>query len=343
MSLAISELTPDRYAAWDEFVRNHPHGSPFHLTAWKRSIEETFGYRPIYLQASAGGRVEAVLPLFLVSNILTGKALISSPFAVYGGILASDDGSRAALAAHAADLARRMQVGHLELRNAWPEQCVGFSPVDRYVTFTQDIVPDNEKLLELIPRKTRRMVRKAVQLPYTTRMVDDYSAFEDLYLHNLHRLGTPSFPARHFTTLRKYFGKEVGVREILIEGKVVAAVMNFYFRDQILPYYGAADPAYNESAPSNFMYYDLMCWAAEQGYRLFDFGRSKKESGSYHFKEHWGMTIRELPYEMLLVTRKELPNLSPNNPKFELALKVWKSLPYPVTRVLGPHLVKLVP
>jgi FemAB-related protein (PEP-CTERM system-associated) len=343
MSLQISELTPAGYSAWDEFVNQHPQGSPFHLTAWMRSIEETFGYRPMSLMATDGSRVDGVLPLFLVSSLLTGKALISSPFAVYGGILASDDNARSALAAHLSDLANRMRVGYAELRNAYPEQRVGFAPVDRYVTFTQDIVPDDEALLELIPRKTRRMVRKALALPYTTRMSDDYSRFEDLYLRNLHRLGTPSFPARHFSTLRKHFGKSVGVREVILEGKVVAAVMNFYFRDQVLPYYGAADPAYNESAPSNFMYYDLMRWAAHQGYRLFDFGRSKKESGSYHFKEHWGMTIRELPYEMLLVTRKELPNLSPNNPKFEMALKVWKSMPYPVTRVIGPHLVRLVP
>jgi FemAB-related protein (PEP-CTERM system-associated) len=343
MSLEISELTPAQYSVWDDFVERHPHGSPFHLTAWKQSIEETFGYRPVYAMATSGGTVQAVLPLFLVSSLLTGKALISSPFAVYGGILATSDAARAGLAQYLSALAQRLKVGHAELRNAYPEQRAGFAPVDRYVTFTQDIVPDDEALLELIPRKTRRMVRKALQLAYTTRMTDDYGAFEDLYLRNLHRLGTPSFPARHFTNLRKHFGKSVGVREVILEGKVVAAVMNFYFRDQVLPYYGAADPLYNESAPSNFMYYDLMRWAAQQGYRLFDFGRSKKESGSYHFKEHWGMTIRELPYEMLLVTRKELPNLSPNNPKFELALKVWKSLPYPVTRMIGPHLVKLVP
>ncbi len=343
MSFDFTELNPSEYARWDEFVREHPHGSPFHLTAWKRSIEETFGYRAIYLAATAAGKIEAVLPLFLVSNPLTGKALISSPFAVYGGILASSDEARSALGIYIAAMARSLKVGYLELRNAYPEQRAGFEPVDRYVTFTQDIVPNEEALLELIPRKTRRMVRKALQLAYTTRMTSDATAFEDLYLRNLHRLGTPSFPSRHFAALQKYFGDAVGIREILLDGKVVAAVMNFYFRDQVLPYYGAADPQFNEFAPSNFMYFDLMRWAATEGYRLFDFGRSKKESGSYHFKEHWGMTIRELPYEMLLITRKEMPNLSPNNPKFELALKMWKSLPYPVTRILGPHLVKLVP
>src|SRR5262245_8807711 len=116
MSMEINQLTPAGYATWDAFVNQHPQGSPFHLTAWKESITETFGYRPMYLMATEGGRIQAVLPLFLVSSLWTGKALISSPFAVYGGILATDDAARSALTAHLSELANRMRVAYAELR-----------------------------------------------------------------------------------------------------------------------------------------------------------------------------------------------------------------------------------
>jgi hypothetical protein len=120
--------------------------------------------------------------------------------------------------------------------------------------------------------------------------------------------------------------------------------MTFYFRDQVMPYYGASDPEFNAAAPNNFMYYDLMRWGGKNGYRVFDFGRSKKSgSGSYDFKAHWGMLERELPYEILLVKRKELPNFSPNNPRFNLAIRIWQHLPLAVTRRLGPYFVRLVP
>jgi hypothetical protein len=140
------------------------------------------------------------------------------------------------------------------------------------------------------------------------------------------------------------FEEMVDVREVLSGDRVVAAVMTFHFRDHLFPYYGASDPSYNAKGPNNFMYYDLMRWGGQNGYRTFDFGRSKKEgSGSYDFKAHWGMVERELPYEILLINRKSVPNYSPTNPRFQLTIRLWQHLPLRVTRALGPALIRLVP
>jgi FemAB-related protein (PEP-CTERM system-associated) len=343
MPLTVRPLTAQDHPAWDRFVSENPQGSPFHLTAWKQSIEKTFGYRPLYLLAEEDGELAAVLPLFFVSNLLMGKVLISTPFAVYGGILSRTDDARQRLAAEARKLGEELRVNFVELRNAHPEQCAGLVNITRYVTFTQQIGPDAAAILEAIPRKTRYIVRKSLKSPYTVRETRDPRAFEELYSRNLRRLGTPSFPRRHFATLLEAFGEGAGIREIILNGQVVASVFSFYFRDQVLPYYGAADPAFNEFAPSSFMYYDLMCHAGSRGYQRFDFGRSKKESGSYDFKAHWGMETRDLPYEVILVRQKELPNFSPNNPRFQRAIELWQHVPLPITRALGPFLIRLVP
>lgn len=341
--MTIQPLTAERHSAWNDFVLRHPHGTPFHLLAWKNSVEKTFPYEPRYLLALEAGTIRGVLPLFLVSNLLVGKALISSPFAVYGGVLADSEEARNALRQAVSDLGTEQRVDYVELRNAYPEQCVGYAGVTRYVTFTQHLSPDEAAILEAIPRKTRYMVRKALKHPFTTRQTRDPRTFERLYSQNLRRLGTPSFPRAHFSTLLNEFGDSADIREVLLENKVVAAVFSFYFRDQVLPYYGAADPAFNEYAPSNYMYFDLMRWAGQHGFATYDFGRSKKESGSFDFKAHWGMEMRDLPYEMLLVRKKELPNYSPNNPKFQWAIRIWQRTPLPITRALGPLFIKLVP
>lgn len=342
-NLQVGPLEPGSESRWDEFVRAHPLGSPFHLLAWKRAIEATFGYKPYYLQAADQAGVRAVLPLFLVRNLLQGKVLLSVPFAVYGGVLAADEEARDAVRTALEGLARSLAVDHTELRNGWPEQKLGYAPVDRYVTFTQQMADTPELILEAIPRKTRRMVRKSIDNGFVARQTREIGPFEDLYLANLRKLGTPAFPHRHFVNLLRQFGEEASIREVVLDGRVVAAVFTFFFRDQILPYYGAADSALNELAPSNFMYYEQMCWAREQGYRTFDFGRSKKESGSHHFKVHWGMLERELPYEILLGRRKQMPDFSPKNPRFEWAIELWRKVPLPLHRALGPWLIRLVP
>ena len=343
-SITVRELAPEGHTNWDRFVLDHPHGSPFHLTAWKKSIEATFGYSSKYLWALAGERVRGVLPLFLVANPLGGKRLISSPFAVYGGILADSEESRLALLTKAKAIGEKHQVRDIELRNAWEEQTSGLARISRYVTFTQQIGPDEEAILESIPRKTRAAVRKSLKSDLCSRReFSDITAFEHLYSRNLHRLGTPCFPRRHFSTLLENFAGMADIREITNNGKVVSAVLSFYFRDQVLPYYGASDPEYNALSPNNFMYYDLMRWGGQNGYAAFDFGRSKRVKGSYDFKSHWGMVERELPYEGHLVKGTKLPDYSPANPAFKLPIECWKRLPLGVARAVGPRLIRYVP
>jgi len=344
MPLSLRRYSSDLRQAWDAFVQAHRLGSPFHLIAWMLSIEETFGYRPHYLAAvDEQGRIHGLLPLFLVKNLLMGKALISTPFAVYGGVLADSPEASQLLADEAAALGRKLGVQFVEIRNGWPEQAVGFSPVVRYVTLTQQIGPDPEAILEAIPRKTRYMVRKALKNGFLTQKTTEIDHFFDIYSRNLRRLGTPSFPKRHFQSLLRHFGDSAEIREVLLEGKVVAAVLTFFFRDQLLPYYGASDPAYNALAPNNFMYFDLMAWGGQNGFRFFDFGRSKIETGAFEFKAHWGMETRQLPYEMLLVKRKNLPDFTPKNPRFQMVIRAWQKMPLPLTRLLGPALIRLVP
>lgn len=314
------------------------------MIGWKKSIEQTFGYKPMYALAVEGEQIRGVLPLFLVKSLLMGTVLISSPFAVYGGILADSDEARRKLSAHAVELGQQLRVKHVELRNAREEQCTGLLRLKRYVTFSQTIGPDEQPILDAIPRKTRYMVRKALKENLTTQIEhNDWRNFEDLYSKNLRRLGTPSFPRRHFQALLENFRGMIDIREVKLEGKTIAAVLSFYFRDQILPYYGASDLAYNSIAPNNFMYYDLMRWGGKNGYGIFDFGRSKKVKGSYDFKSHWGMVERELPYEVILVGRKELPNYTPANPAWQLPIRCWQHLPLTVTRMLGAKLIRFLP
>ncbi len=344
MALRVRPITPADEPAWDAFVQAHEHGSPFHLLAWRNSIRRIFGYEPRYLLAEEEGRIRAVLPLFLVSNPLTGRILLSTPFAVYGGVLADGADARDAVRRAVEEAGAQERVQYIELRNAWDQQCLGFSKVQRYVTFTQELAGTEENLLETIPRKTRAAVRKSLKFNFSSRPTRQVEPFAGLYLPNLKRLGTPAFPLRHFRILLEEFRDGADIREMLLDGGLAAAVFVFYFRDQVLPYYGASDPNFHPQQPNNYMYWELMRWGLQNGYRLFDFGRSKtQESGSFDFKAHWGMNMRELPYEIHLVRRRELPNFSPNNPKFQLFIRMWQRLPLPVANAIGPFILKLVP
>lgn len=344
LNLRVEMLQEGDSCAWDAFVNAHPHGTPFHLLAWMRTISESFGYRPRYMLAREDGAIRGVLPLFFVQNPVIGKALISAPFAVYCGILANNDEARRALYDHARELGEQLGVEYIEFRNAYPEQCVGEPNVHRYVTFSQAIVQGDEAILASIPKKTRNLVRKALKTAFEMRYsVQDLRPFEDLYAKNMRRLGTPCFPSNYFASLVRNFGPMVDIRECWHDGKPMAASLNFLYRGDMHIYYAAADTEYNALGPNTYMYFDHLRWAGENGLKTFDFGRCKRDTGVFEFKRHWNTTMRELPYEMVLIRRKELPNFSPANPRFDVAIKLWRMVPLWLTRLIGPQLIRLFP
>jgi len=55
------------------------------------------------------------------------------------------------------------------------------------------------------------------------------------------------------------------------------------------------------------------------------------------------MQVEPLPYRYLLNHAKEVPHMSPLDKKFRLPVEVWKRLPFGLTKVIGPPLVRRIP
>ncbi len=326
-------------ARWDEFVFNCPQATFFHRAGWRSVIEQAFGHRTHYLFAERDGAIVGVLPLTEVKSRLFGHALISNLFCVYGGIAAADELARNALDAAAQTLARELQVGHLEYRQLqpfhanWPQQ-------DLYFTFRKAIDPDVEANMLAIPRKQRAMVRKGIKNALSAEIDQDVDRFFTLFADNVKRHGTPALPKRYFALLKQAFGADCEVLTVRHDGRSISSVLTFYFRDEVLPYYAGDSVDARQLAANDFKYWELMRRACERGYRLFDYGRSKRGTGQFDFKKNWGFEPQPLYYEYFLVTAPSVPEHNPTNPKYRLFIEMWKRLPTPVANILGPHIVK---
>jgi FemAB-related protein (PEP-CTERM system-associated) len=244
----------------------------------------------------------------------------------------------------ARQMAQYEQVQYLELREQQPIADEGFLTKELYVTFDLELPDSAEKLQRIFPRDTRYMIRKAqkngLEAIVDNRAID---TFYEVYSRSFHNLGTPVFSKRLFQIILEEFGERCELTTVRREGKALASVLSFRFKDWILPYFGGSLIEGRQYAANNFMYWEVMKRALEMGIRHFDFGRSKLGSGSYTFKTQWNMRERPLPYQFALVRRKSLPNFSPANPKFKLAISIWRSMPFELTKVLGPPLVQLFP
>jgi FemAB-related protein (PEP-CTERM system-associated) len=335
----VEPLAPDRRQAWDEFVRQHPDGTFFHLSAWSGVLERAFGHRSHYLLARRGDRLCGVLPLAEVKSLLFGHALVSTPFCVYGGVVAADADAHLALIERASTLARELAVDHLELRNR-SRQLPDWPCRDQYVTFRKAMSADAEANLKAIPNRQRAMIRKGAKNGLAASLDDGPERHYAAYAASLRNLGTPVFTARYTAILMETFGRDCEVLTVTRGAEVVASVLSFYFRDEVLPYYGGGTAAARALAANDFMYWEVMERARARGCRLFDYGRSKRDSGAFHFKRYWGFEPETLHYEYLLVRARKVPNLSPTNAKYQALIGLWRRMPLPLTRVLGPPLAK---
>ena len=348
-------------SAWDEYVMNHPQGTFFHLSGWKNLVEKSFAHKPFYLVAENSGpepeinnqktakkdaksNIVGLFPLFSIKSFLFGKSMISSPFATFGGILAENEKIRDSLLQKASELTESHKLDYLEIRNE--TDLLPNLPVKKlYFSFKKEIYPDNDENLMAIPRKTRRMVRLGMKNDLVAEFGKEnlLDPFYELFALSYHSFGTPVFSKKYLKNILSEFQENSSILIISKNGNPLSAVLSFYYKDQVIPYYSGASPLSRKYAANDFLYWSLMSDAAEKGYTLFDFGRSKKKTGPYNFKRHWGFEPKPLKYQYYLNNLEEIPNISPANQKYKKRIEMWQKMPLWATKLIGPAIVKNIP
>jgi len=340
MTLIIRELEQKHEPAWDEFVGAMPAGTFFHKAGWRQVIEQSFGHRPCYIFAEQDGAIAGVLPLVHMRSLLFGSRLISAPFCVYGGPLACDLGVAEALSEYSVGLMKRVGATFVEFRMREPGFDGWETRSDLYATFRKPITSDPEKNLKAIPRKQRAVVRKGIQNGLRSQLSKDTDRFHRIYAESVRDLGTPVFSRRYFRLLMDRFRDCTEILTVIDGGKPISAVLSFFFREEVLPYYGGGTLRARHRAANDFMYWDLMTRGAERGARLFDFGRSKFGTGSFAFKKNWGFEPQSLHYQYWLEPGYAVPDHNPLNPKYRAMIGAWKRLPLPIANLIGPAIVR---
>jgi FemAB-related protein (PEP-CTERM system-associated) len=343
-SFSIDSDFADR-KIWDSYVQTHPAASNYHRYAWRDVIEASFQHKSYYLAARDNSNgVVGVLPLVLMQSRLFGCFLVSQPFFNYGGLLCDNREIGDALLAQARTLSKEHGAEHVELRHTdpWP----GDLPTKKHkVCMSLDLAEDAEAQWQGFNAKLRNQIRKAEKSGLTT-MVGGKELLEDFYtvfVRNMRDLGTPVYSQKFFAEVLSAFSLDSRIIVVYLEARPVSAGLIVWFRDTVEIPWASSIRDYNSLCPNNLLYWTALKLAIEKGFKRFDFGRSTPGEGTYRFKEQWGAKPVQLNWQYLLPVGGHLPELNNKNPKFEMAIRIWQKLPLPVTRFLGPHIVKNIP
>lgn len=317
-------------------------GSPFHLPEWLVAIERGTGQRACGIVAESEGCIVGWLPLTLIHSPLFGRAIVSSGFAVDGGPLALDTGISAQMAHAASELAQRESCAEIELRGgetppAW-EKITG-----KHSGFVCDLAEDDEAQLLAIPRKQRAEIRKSLKNDLTVRTGTsdaDRAAHYDCYARSVHNLGTPVFPRSLFDAVLDIFGERADILTVREGDEPLASVLSLYFQGTVYPFWGGGVWRARETRANERMYYALMCHAREKGCTRFDFGRSKSDSGPWHYKKNWGFEPQPLAYSRWTAPGSDARDVDPTSAAYARKIELWKKLPLPVANRLGPMIAR---
>src|SRR5262245_10896941 len=332
-------------ARWDRYVLDSATASGYHLVSWRDVVERAFGHQSAYFMVrDQQGDVRGVLPLVLLDSRLFGRFLVSIPFFNYGGVDAASHTIRNVLLNAAVQEANRMQATHVELRQSQRMEC-GWQYKEQKVSMRLKLPSDFQTLMAAFPSKLRSQIRRPLKEGMIKKiggaeLLDD---FYRVFSRNMRDLGTPVYSKRFFRLILHTFPKETAVCSIYLNGTAIAAAFLYTFRDRMEIPWAAADRRHDRLAPNMLLYSSVLEYACLQGCKLFDFGRSTMGSGTYKFKEQWGAKPVPLYWYYWLPKNAALPELNPENPRYQFAISLWRHLPMWLTNTMGPYIVKYLP
>jgi len=330
---------------WDAYVEAHPGATGYHLFAWRRVIERVFGHQTIYLTArDEQKRIRGVLPMVFLSSRLFGRFLVSLPFVNYGGTLSDDACFQEILLERAIEQAKRLGADHIELRHQDASDLC-WAKKQHKVSMRLELPGDFDTLWKTFPAKLRSQIRRAEKegMVFRAGGEDLLNDFYVIFSRNMRDLGTPVYSAAFFSEILRVFATRARIGVVYLNDQPVAAGFLYAYRQMLEIPWASSDRRYNRLAPNMLLYRSVLEYACHEGYRIFDFGRSTPDSGTYRFKEQWGARPVQLSWHYWLSNGGPLPDLSPSNEKFRWAIFLWQRLPLFVSECLGPVVVRHIP
>lgn len=329
---------------WNTFLERCPNANFYQRLEWQAINNRHFNHSVTNLAAIRNSSWVGALPLVHIRSSLFGKILCSMPFVNFGGPASMDPAADTALVAASCDEANLSGCDYIELR------CVRKLDTDlpssgRKVSMTLELDSEYDKLWNAFKSKHRTQIRRAYKegISVENGGLECLDHFYKLMTLSWRSLGTPLYRRSYFRDILESMPNDTRIFIARMGDTPIAAAFNGYFRDTVEGMWATVDPNARRLNPNYVLYWEMIKHACEQGYKFYHLGRSTTGSNAEQFKEKWNATATPLYWYYHLVNRQDIPALNPDNPRYRVAIQLWRKLPLTVTGIIGPVLAKYIP
>ena len=303
--MTVYKFDPMIDSRWTSFLEQHSDASVFHTKEWLRTLQETYGYKPVAYSTSNGNELTNAMVFCQIESRLTGKRLVSLPFSDHCQPLASGK-DLGEILNYLEDNCNTERFKYVELRPIALETGVGerkqpFVLSERFNL--QRVNLDSELNViygnfhdSCIRRKVRRADREGL-LYQIGSSEEIQKKFRHLLLLTRRRHKLPPQPSSWVRNIANSLGDMVTIHVLSKSDIPIASIVTLKYKSSIVYKYGCSDTQFNNIGATPLLFWKLIQRAKEENVQTLDLGRSSYEDlGLITFKEHLGAVSSELAY-----------------------------------------------
>jgi CelD/BcsL family acetyltransferase involved in cellulose biosynthesis len=297
-------LNPDDNR-WLEFAASKPDATIFHHPAWLSVLEKSYGFRPLIVTVcDSANRITAGIPVMEIHSLVRGRRWVSLPFTDYCPPLYDSQESLDQLTNDLVAMHQTRSVRAIQVRWELPPHPAIRSHTAYYL-HNLSLHPNPQMVQKGFKRTHRQNISTAeergVVIKWGTEP-EHLQCFYAMQLETRRRKGIPVQPWKFFELL----GQEVlnqGLGFILLaykDAQCLAGGLFLHWQQTLTYKYAASIGEDQQLRPNNLLSWTAMCWGCENGYTVFDLGRTELQNdGLRRFKSGWGAIESPLPYSLL--------------------------------------------
>ena len=321
--------------------------------------------------------IVGILPLVYLKHFFFGNSLISLPFFDLGGILADDEETEKALLSEVIKLGQELKVENIELRHIGPlswlnessklkAQSSNSSPMSYDLSLSRetrsmfhwgamscvtkshkvrmllDIPESSEILMKSFKAKLRSQIKKPLKEGLKSKVggVELLDDFYKIFSINMRDLGSPVHSKQLMRIVFEEFPEKSKIIIVYKDDQPIACSLIMVFKDTVENPWASSLRQYSRLSPNMLLYWTILEYACDNGFRYFDFGRSSPDEGTYKFKEQWGAKPTPLHWQYIVLDSQPIGEETSEKSKFEKAIRYWQKIPVPITKFIGPMIRK---
>jgi hypothetical protein len=341
--MRVEILDETRKADWDAFVDTNPNVIAWHSYYYSYVLKKMYNLSFFPIAAYDGSAICGILPLYLSDTLRRGKILMSVPYFVAGGIVATNGEAEQLLLKKAAELAKETKAAHIALRQYRRKIPGELITDDGYYNRELALTSNLDEIWKSISDSNRAKIEEAkkcdTDFEYPSQDLDAYYGF---LLRDQHGLGLPCVSKRWIELLLSTHTYHIAL--LKLKGTIVAATLAKKFKDTIsFPLTCLHRRDEKNELFAYDLYWRLITRVAGEGIRICHSGRIPQGDLAPQYRLGWGGTKHNYYYQSPGVGNTLAQPTNTRGAKRSIFESVWKKTPLSLARAISPAIVKQFP